>query len=451
MSELLQFIRFKDFNTWSVHLLTDNSLIFVDKYPIEYFKEFTSNGNIEKIQIEDNKTYKILGVRTYGLGVFLNREVLGSTLKMRTYQKVKKNHLFWCKVDTKNGSFGIITDNFTDGLGSSNMNIAELDINKINPRYLQLFFKSKKFNFFMDGLVVGTTNRKYIKFNDLLNHVKIPLPPLEIQKQIVKDYQDKLDLSILQEQQAKDKEKEIEAYLYDVLGIEIFQKEETELLSFVRFKDIERWDSSYLLDTNDIKSSYSLVSIKMIINTFLKNLDNTSLRIEPKKYPDKNFKYIGMENIEKETGQLLNFQNVKGIDIKSQTIKLPQSFFLYGKLRPYLNKYYLNKNNHDNIIVSSEFFVFSIKDINEIYFEYILSSSFIQNQIENHMKGARMPRISEATFRNLKIPLPPLELQNQIANHIQSLKDEIKLLKEQSLMNKNSALVEFEMEIFSEG
>jgi len=442
MSTLLEFVRFKNINSWSPHLLLGDAIVFNKKY--------TKKADVKKINIEDNKSYKILGVRSYGLGVFINREVLGSTLKMRTYQKAKTNHLFWCKVDTKNGAFGIITDDFTDALGSSNMAFSELDTKKIYPDYLQLFFKSKKFNNYMDGMVVGTTNRKYIKFNDLLNDVKIPLPILEIQKKIVQNYQDKFHLALNQEQEAKNKEKEIEEYLYEELEIKLSVKNEDTLLNFVHFKNVERWDATYLLDSNNIQSKYTLTPISSIINTFLKDLDNSSLRINSKNYPTKEFNYIGMENIEKETGKLLNFQIVKGIDIKSQTIKLPKNFFLYGKLRPYLNKYYLNKNDDENIIVSSEFFVFSVQNINEVYFKYILSSSFIQSQIENHMKGARMPRISEDTFKNLKLPLPPLDIQDKIADHITSLKEQIKKLKEQSIKNRNLALIEFEREIFNE-
>ena len=201
------------------------------------------------------------------------------------------------------------------------------------------------------------------------------------------------------------------------------EKEEKELLRFVRLKDLGRWDVEYLLDQNKIISKYNLAPVGNILNKFLTDENNNSLRHDTQKYPDKEFKYIGMENIKKENGELLNFQNILGSNIKSQTIKFPPNFFLYGKLRPYLNKYFLNTFHDDNIIVSSEFFVFSIKNINSLYFKFCIGSSFIQYQIKNCMKGARMPRISETIFKNLKIPLPPLNIQTHIANHIQSLKD----------------------------
>lgn len=449
MNKLLKFVQFRDTNNWSLSHLLKSDFIFNKEYKIISLDKVLRKADIEWVHIEDNNKYPILGVRSQGQGVYLNRVALGKELTMKKYQKSKVNHLFYCKVRTVKGQWGIVYPEFENTYGSSNMQYLSIDLTKILPEYLELLLKIKPLTDNWDKNAIGADGRHF-NLSTLLK-LKIPLPSsLNIQINIVKAYQDKLDLSILQEEQAEEKEKEIEKYLYKELGIKISTKDNQKLLDFVNFKNIERWDSIYLLDGNNIQSKYNLIPISNIINTFLKDLDNNSLRIDSKKYPTKDFKYIGMENIEKETGKLLQFQDVKGIDIRSTTVKLPKNFFLYGKLRPYLNKYYLNQHDEDNIIISSEFFVFSVKGINEQYFKYILSSSFIQNQIENHMKGARMPRIGEDTFKNLKIPLPSLEIQDEIVKYIDTLKDDIKDLKEQSIKNKSLALEEFEKEIFNE-
>ena len=106
-----------------------------------------------------------------------------------------------------------------------------------------------------------------------------------------------------------------------------------------------------------------------------------------------------MESVEKGSGLLVEEKKVKGIEVKSQTVRVPYHYFLYGKLRPYLNKYWYNESKNDDIVCSSEFFVFSIKpEINESYFKYYLSSAAVQQQISNAFQGARMPRINERTF-----------------------------------------------------
>ena len=71
----------------------------------------------------------------------------------------------------------------------------------------------------------------------------------------------------------------------------------------------------------------------------MEDMNGKAIRIETAKFPDSNFHYLGMENVEKNTGELIDLPVVKGSEIKSQTILIPQDFLIYGKLRPYLNKY----------------------------------------------------------------------------------------------------------------
>jgi len=448
MSTLLELVNFTNLNNWSVLHLLHNDFKYNKDYKLVKVSEFLTRSKINVI-INDKVKYKRVTIKQHNNGLFLRDIEIGKNIGTKKQFRIKKGQFLLSKIDARNGAFGVVSEEIDNAIITGNFWTYDVDYGLVNPYFLSLITTTKQFMKFCQMASSGTTGRHYLKEDKFLD-VKIPLPSLVIQNKIVKDYKDKLSLSVLQEQQAKDKEKEIEEYLYKELGIELSTNDNNKLLSFINFKNIERWDSIYLLDGNNIKSKYNLIPISKIINTFLKDLDNNSLRIDSKKYPTKDFKYIGMENIEKETGKLLQFQDVKGIDIKSTTVKLPKNFFLYGKLRPYLNKYYFNEHNYDNIIISSEFFVFSIKDIDEQYFKYILSSSFIQNQIENHMKGARMPRISEDTFKNLKIPVPSLDTQINIVNYINNLKKNIESLKEQSIKNKILALVEFEKEIFNE-
>src|SRR5690606_9175884 len=148
------------------------------------------------------------------------------------------------------------------------------------------------------------------------------------------------------------------------------------------------------------------------------------------------FRYIGMEHIEKDSGVLLELNEVKGKEIKSQTLRVPYNYLIFGKLRPYLNKYWLNDTDFDNIICSSEFFVFDVtEDVDRLFFKYVLSSNFIQAQIADKSSGARMPRINESIFYNLKFPLPKIETQKEIASKISQMLNQIESLNNQSEVN----------------
>ena len=199
-----------------------------------------------------------------------------------------------------------------------------------------------------------------------------------------------------------------------------------------------------------LQSKYPIEKFQNAVINFNKGENNVSIRINSKDFPNQEFNYIGMEHIEKETGVLLELNKVKGKEIKSQTLRVPKDYFLYGKLRPYLNKYWINETEIENIICSSEFFVFKVSEnINKLFFKYVLSSSFIQSQITDKTSGARMPRINEDIFFNLEFPLPPINIQEEIAEYISGIKQKIKFLRLQSEENKTNALIEFENEIFN--
>ena len=123
---------------------------------------------------------------------------------------------------------------------------------------------------------------------------------------------------------------------------------------------------------------------------------------------------------------------------------------IYGKLRPYLNKYWVNNTGFDNIICSSEFFVFDIDEekLDKSFFKYVLASEIIQSQINDKTSGARMPRINEEIFFNLHFPMPDIQEQLKISQKISSMKTEIELNKEKAKNLRVSAEEEFEKTIF---
>lgn len=434
MSALLDFVKYSYCNTWNVHLLLENTLLFSNKYPLVYFKEFTKKANIETVHIKNDETYKILGVRSYGQGVYLNREILGSTLTMRKYQKAKKNHLFWCKVDTKNGAFGIIPEELEDGLGSSNMAFAELDIEKIDVNYLQLFFKSKRFNAYMDGQVVGTTNRKYIKFNDLLNEIKIPLPKLDIQKQIV----DKISNS---QNNLNNLKLEYQKYILHFNNT-IFNRDvtnEKNLLEFLDYSKLNNWSVQNLLENNfNYNKSYSLVKIKKFIKrSKIQTLvdDNTEYkRVKIKLYNK------GVSVRDKVFG--------KDIGTKKQFI-IKEGQFLLSKIDARNGAFGIATKEIDGAIITADFFAYDIDEtiINPYFLSLITTTDEFLNFAKNSSTGTtNRQRLNEELFLNVEIPLPSIQEQNDL---VQPLLDNF---EKQEIENKKltQALEEFEKEVFNE-
>jgi len=363
--------------------------------------------------------------------------------------KVPENSIIYSKINVRHGCVYYHEKGKAPFGVSSEYPTFTFAAEKVDGYYLKLVLRSREFKRLLNTKTSGISKAR-VKVDEFLD-VQIPLPPLEEQKRMVANYNSKIQQAKEQEEKAKQLEHEIESYLFEALGIEKLEKKESvNGLQFVDFKNTSRWDTLFLTGSiPKLKAKYEICKFFDAISLFNKGHQNKSIRINSKDYPSDEFYYIGMEHIEKETGNLLELKKVRGKEIKSQTLKVPKGFLLYGKLRPYLNKYWVNKTDFNNIICSSEFFVFDIiNTINKSYFLNVLSSKFMQEQISDKTSGARMPRINEEIFFNLQFPLPPLEIQTKITNHISGLKQQIKDLKAQAKGNREQAIQAFEQEIF---
>ena len=142
--------------------------------------------------------------------------------------------------------------------------------------------------------------------------------------------------------------------------------------------------------------------------TLIKKVDivNTQIKASTKKY-------IGLENIEGHTNQLTG-------EITTRTFSSAHNFesnqILFSKLRPYLNKvWYANFDG----VCSTEFHILDIKDKLEILPKYLsiyLSSNTVVTHLTNIMGGNTLPRIQRSDLENLQIPLPPMKIQQEIAD-----------------------------------
>lgn len=139
-------------------------------------------------------------------------------------------------------------------------------------------------------------------------------------------------------------------------------------------------------------------------------IDISKEKIEPTDFPKTLFNYIGLENIESGTGKLVDYSLTWGKDISSKKSKFTREDILYGKLRPYLNKIFLPSFDG---ICSTDFLVFKPKKniiIKEYLSYFLLSPSFVDIATKK-MAGTTLPRIKPVDFKNIAIPVPSIEIQ----------------------------------------
>lgn len=130
---------------------------------------------------------------------------------------------------------------------------------------------------------------------------------------------------------------------------------------------------------------------------------------------------IELEHIEQNTGFLLGYTSSNLQKSTKNSFKKGQ--VLYGKLRPYLHKFY--KAQFDGVC-STEIWVLKGKKIsNDFLFYFVQSSKF--NTIANITTGTKMPRADWDYMSEIPFLIPPLKEQRKIAEILSSYDEAILL------------------------
>ena len=130
---------------------------------------------------------------------------------------------------------------------------------------------------------------------------------------------------------------EKEQYILKKLGISFKRSSFNGLIGTTYYKNLTRWDPTYLSNKIIINSNEKMIDMAAVIAHFMVDTSGKRLRINTKEDPDKKFAYIGMEHVEKNTGKVF-MQQISGKDILSQTVRVPYDYIIYGKLRPYCRR-----------------------------------------------------------------------------------------------------------------
>jgi restriction endonuclease S subunit len=447
----LHLSNFKDIPNWSVQYSDEEDLGFTKKYPMARIGTFLVKSK-DVIIVQKDVEYKQVTIKINNGGVVPRNNgetLLGSKIGTKRQHVVHAGQFIMSKIDARNGAYGIVPEELEGAIVTNDFPVFDVDTEKIIPQFLVLVSTTEKFVEFARKCSSGTTNRKRIDIDAFLNQ-QIPLPCIEEQEKILEMYIAKVKEADLLSRKSEDIQNSKNAYLKSVLKFYYNKNERKGALNFLHFTDISRWDVPYYSSQSKVESFYDTTTLGNCLDFYMVDYDYQSLRTETYKTPEKQFHYIGMENVEKNTGVLNSFQIVKGKAIKSQTIRIPKGFIIYGKLRPYLNKYWENNEEFDDIVCSSEFLCFlPKKEFNATYIKFVLSSYIIQDQIADSMTGARMPRIDDIIFKNIIIPIPPRSIQDSISTYLTEKEKEAFKLKDKSKSLQESAYNLFTTEIFT--
>lgn len=437
-------------HAWSMSVvLSQKTLPYKSRYAmVPLGLLLTPSG--EEVKIDDRENYKQLTVKTNGGGI-VERNAMkksGKDIKTRKQTKVKAGEFLFSKIDARNGAFGIVPRELDGTVVTAEFPVFSIKEHLVIPQFLWLLMVSKEMSRYIKSLSQGSTNRKRLDIETFLG-LHVPLPSIDEQKAMMTEYDDAQERVRKIEREQEQLPGKIQKTVFTKTGTEIIRQHTTKRLQTARFKNMDTWSVDSVLESLKIHSTYPMVRIGDCIQSFMKEENGKTLRVSPRKNPEEDFLYIGMEVIEKNIGRMNGFEQKKGSEIKSGVIAVPKGYVIYGKLRPNLNKYWVNTSDELNVVCSTEFFVFSLRpDIDTDYFECLLGSDIVQEQIKKHITGTGLPRINVNDFQRVMIPNPPASLRRQLGSYFKSRQKILWEGRDQITFERERAKKKIESQIF---
>lgn len=446
---LLQSTSFASLPNWSVQYLLQNIFSYNDKYNLVHIGDFLTR-NKTAITLEDEQIYKRVTIKINNGGVYVRDTEKGLNIGTKKQFVVNTGQFLLSKIDARNGAFGVVPQEVDNAIITGNFWTFDVDYSQINPHFLALMTTTPEFIIFCNNASNGTTNRHYLQ-ESLFLEQKIPLPSLDEQNRLIDSYNLKISQAEQQEIQALELEQSIEEYLFKELKIrQITHNKRAKGLNFTTFENLDVWGADKLLhgSVNDILKStvYPNQKLSHLLEVNPRT-DLSSLKNED------NMSFIPMKNVSDTYGKITKSDEGVKSDSQGYT-KFQENDLIWARITPCMQN---GKSAIARELVngfgygSTEYHVLREKNKGfSIVFAYHLlrTQTVLQDAINYFTGSAGQQRVPKSYLENLLVPVPPLEKQKEIANHISDLKEKIKNLKEQASQNRQDAITDFEKEIF---
>jgi len=318
--------------------------------------------------------FTVLGVSNQA-GVFINEKLKGKNIK-QSYFKVYKNQFCYNPYRINVGSIGFCEYDIENQIISGAYNVFGCNENELNPKYLEALFKTKKFLDFVNEKASGGVRMDF-KI-DYMQDWQIPLPPLEVQNEIVRK----------------------------------IEKQKQIIEGAKNIKNNYLVDDSYFQNTNELQ-------FRDLFAEPLKNGVNFS-----KEQVGEGTKVINVGDLF--VPKYIDLGNLEKVKISAKEIDSNKLFdgdilFVRSSVKKEGAGYTaIFLGNHEDIVFCG-FIIRARLDKTRIipdYANYYLRTLRVRKYLVDDLAPVAITNINQDKIENIKIPLPPLETQRQIVEKL---------------------------------
>lgn len=442
----IRLIPFKDLLLWDVKRMLRKSIS--TNFPIVTLGTvITEQNNREKIFERPNEDFKILGVNNK-VGLFDAYIENGKNIN-QPYKRVEQGWLAYNPYRINVGSIGVKLPHHKYEYISPAYVVFSCK-HELNPEFLFLLFKTSTFNSIIRENTTGSV-RQNLLF-ETLSSLQVPLPSLSVQEKLVEKFHKQIRLSEKQLKDAQALEEKTERKIAERLGIKIEFTETKKGLNVFESREITKWSVDYILKQGGLaslrQSKYPVVQLGQIIDYLQYGISEKS------NVDSKGTVVLRMNNIQ---DREIDTEDLKHFEFSTSRLNKEKVLLQHGDLL-------FNRTNSKELVGKTA--VFDLKgeytfasylirlrfnsETNPYYVNFVLNSRIGRLQIDLMSRQILgQANINSEELKEILIPFPSLEKQNQIVSELNDIVKEKQTLLNNAEQNKLLALQEFEQSIFN--
>lgn len=129
--------------------------------------------------------YQFAGTYSYARGVFVGERKPGATFSLPKIQRIFEGDFVYCKIMAWEGAFGIVPRETHNCVLSGAFAAYEIDRQRLEPKFIDYFFKVSEHWRFIGSQSTGTNVRRQSLHTEQFEQCVIPIPPLAEQQRVV--------------------------------------------------------------------------------------------------------------------------------------------------------------------------------------------------------------------------------------------------------------------------
>lgn len=334
------------------------------------------------VNVESNKEYVQIGIRSHGKGLFYKEPVLGKALGNKQVFWIQPNCFILNVVFAWEQAITKTTENEIGKIGSHRFPMYRPKNDLVDIDYLIYYFLTKRGTDILEAASPGGAGRNRTLGQERFLKSKITLPPLSEQQKIaaILSTQDKV--------------------------IELKEK----LLAQKRQQ--KKYLMQQLLMPKNKEKSFKSIHLSDISRLIKKHVDGQK------------FNYVSTENISPNLSGKALFDES---NIEISGVGFNAGDILVGNIRPYLKKVW--RANKDGLC-STDVLVFRPIGISSEFLYYLIANDNFFFYVMTTAKGSKMPRGDKKAIMNAKMLIPESKIeQNFLVELLSTADHEIDLLQ----------------------